>query len=82
MKLSEDYSPYGIFSKQILIITLVALWSILGVIIGLLYVVGTIALVGLLAIGAPIIFFFWGMDKQTKELFGEHQHWKDGLDLD
>jgi len=82
LKLSTDYSPYGKFTNQILILTLLTAPAGAGIgIYGLLHnnMIAMIVGVGLVITG--ILIMQLGHRKQTIELFGPNQHWKDGLNL-
>jgi len=73
MRLSNDYSPFGKFSTQILLITIFLMIPpvVTGIMLGgLVNPIFFLLLIGLIA---PIWFFRWGMHKQDIELFGEHK---------
>lgn len=79
MKLSTDYSPFGKFSQQIYILTMLTAplgggMIVGGIISGLLIGISTLTFT-LLGLGVPLFvlgvhIFRWGDTKQTKELFG------------
>jgi len=82
LKFSTDYSPFGKFTNQILILTLLTAPAGAGIgIYGLLHnnMIAMIVGVGLVITG--ILIMQLGHRKQTIELFGPNQHWKDGLNL-
>ncbi len=82
MKLSNDYSPTGLFSKQILILSLLTAPAGTGVLIyGFMHSNIIAMIVGAVFLITGILIMQLGFSKQTKELFGPNQHWKDGLNL-
>ncbi len=82
MKLSTDYSPFGKFTNQILILTLLTAPAGAGIgVYGLLHSNIIAFIVGATLVVIGILIMQLGHRKQTNELFGPHQHWKDGLNL-
>jgi len=72
--LSKDYSPWGTFATQIYVIALILTVSIgFGVVLPLtIYFHLTGFIIGMLfLVVIPIGFTIWGMNKQTRELFGK-----------
>ncbi len=82
MKLSTDYSPFGKFSRQILILTLLTAPAGAGIgVFGLLHNNIIAIIIGGFLLITGILIMQLGHRKSTRELFGPNQHWKDGLNL-